>query len=77
MIEYFNKMNLQYISDDKGNKTAVIVPIQDFLKMQEELDELYCISLYDEAKKQPSETVSLADVKKMLAQQKNEITDGL
>jgi hypothetical protein len=70
-------MNLQYISDDKGNKTAVIVPIQDFLKMQEELDELYCISLYDEAKKQPSETVSLADVKKMLAQQKNEITDGL
>jgi len=63
-------MNLQYISDDKGNKTAVIIPIQDFLKMQEDLDELYCINLYDEAKKQSSETVSLAEIKKLLAEKK-------
>lgn len=43
-------MNYQYISDQKGNKKAVIVPIKDFKKILENLDELEAIKEYDEVK---------------------------
>jgi len=43
-------MNYQYISDQKGKKKAVIVPIKDFKKMLEDLDELEAIKEYEEAK---------------------------
>jgi len=42
----------QYIKDEQGNKIAVIVPIQDYEKMMEEIEELEDIKLYDEAKKE-------------------------
>ncbi len=42
----------QYITDEQGNKIAVIVPIQDYEKMIEEIEELEDIKLYDEAKKE-------------------------
>ncbi len=40
----------QFVTDPKGNKVAVIVPIQEYEKMMEELDELEDIRLYDESK---------------------------
>ncbi len=42
----------QYITDDRGNKLAVILPIKEYQKMLEELEELEDIRLYDEAKKE-------------------------
>lgn len=60
--------NYQYISDRKGKTTAIIVPIEDFRKMQENLDELEAIKEYDQAKSevltfQPLEE-ALKDVEK-------------
>ena len=40
----------QYITDEQGNKVAVILPIQEYEKMCEDLDELEDIRLYDQAK---------------------------
>lgn len=35
-----NKMNLQYITDTKGNKSAVQLPIKDWEQIQKDLGEL-------------------------------------
>ena len=52
----------QFVTDPKGNKVAVIIPIQDYEKMMEELDELEDIRLYDESKVTDSgERISISD----------------
>jgi len=40
----------QYITDQIGNKVSIILPIRDYERMIEELEELEDIRLYDEAK---------------------------
>lgn len=40
----------QYITDSTGKKISVVIPIQAFEQMMEELEELHDIALYDEAK---------------------------
>ncbi len=42
--------NYQYISDHKGKTKAVIVPVKEFNKMQESLEEFEAIKEYDQAK---------------------------
>jgi len=46
----------QYITDNKGKKLSVVLPIKDYVKIMEELEELEDIRLYDEAMadKEPS-----------------------
>lgn len=45
-------MKTQFVTDDHGKKLAVILPIEDYEKMIEELEDLKDIRLYDEAKKE-------------------------
>jgi hypothetical protein len=45
-------MKTQFVTDDHGKKLAVILPIEDYEKMVEELEDLEDIRLYDEAKKE-------------------------
>lgn len=40
-----------FVTDDKGKKVAVLLPIKDYKKILEELDELEDIRMYDEVKK--------------------------
>lgn len=42
----------QYITDKEGNRISVVLPINDFNSILEELEELEDIKLYDEAKKE-------------------------
>ncbi len=46
----------QYITDNKGKKLSVVLPLKEYKKIMEELEELEDIRLYDEAMadKQPS-----------------------
>ena len=39
----------QYITDNKGKKLSVVLPIKDYRKIIEGLEELEDIRLYDEA----------------------------
>lgn len=41
----------QYITDDEGNKVAVILPIKKYEKMLEDLEMKEDVALYDKAKK--------------------------
>lgn len=40
----------QYITDDKGEKLAIVLPMNEFKSIMEDLEELEDIRLYDEAK---------------------------
>ncbi len=46
-----NTIHPQYITDKDGKKTAVVLPMDEFERLLEELEELEDIKLFDEAKK--------------------------
>ncbi|MEX2564504.1 MAG: hypothetical protein WD431_01020 [Cyclobacteriaceae bacterium] len=50
-------MITQFITDDHGKKLAVILPIKEYNKMVDELEELEDIRLYDAAKKGKQEFI--------------------
>ena len=50
-------MRTQFVTDNNGNKLAVILPIKEYNKMLDELEELEDIKLYDAAKKGEQEFV--------------------
>ena len=50
-------MKTQYITDIKGKKTSVILPIRDYEKIIEALEELEDIKAYDRAKSRKSEPI--------------------
>ncbi len=44
-------MKTQFITDSLGQKMAVILPIKDYQKMLDSLEDLADVRLYDQAKK--------------------------
>lgn len=46
-----------YVVDAQGRRKAVVVPIAEWQRIQEALEELAGIQAYDQAKQQPSEFV--------------------
>ncbi len=50
-------MKTQFVTDDNGKKLAVILPIKEYNKMVDDLEELEDIRLYDAAKKGKQEFV--------------------
>jgi hypothetical protein len=47
----------EYLVDEAGNRKAVVLPLAAWRQIQEELEELEAIRVYDEAKAQPSEPI--------------------
>ena len=43
-------MSTQFITDNQGNKLAVVLPLPEYNKMLDDLEELEDIKLYDRAK---------------------------
>ena len=43
-------MKTQFVTDNNGKKTAVLLPIKDYRKILEDLEEVEDIRLYDKAK---------------------------
>lgn len=50
-------MTTQFVTDDLGNKIAIILPIKEYNKMVDDLEELEDIKSYDAAKKSDQEFV--------------------
>ena len=59
-------MTTRYLTDERGAKVAVVIPIADYDALMEDLADLACV-----AERRDEERVSWDDVKKQL------ITDGL
>jgi PHD/YefM family antitoxin component YafN of YafNO toxin-antitoxin module len=62
MIEIQN-FQAQYVTDESGKKTAVILPIEEFEELLEDLEDL---ALMAERREEP--TISFEEVKKRLKQ---------
>ncbi len=45
-------METQFLTDKKGNRTAVLLPIKKYNKLIEKLEDLEDVRLYDEAKRE-------------------------
>jgi hypothetical protein len=56
----------QYITDSKGKKISVVLPIKDFKSIMEELEELEDIKLYDEAKKSNEPSIPIDEAFNMI-----------
>ena len=62
----------QYITDNTGKKLSVVLPIKEYKKMLEELEELEDIRLYDEAKKNDTgERISMKEVFKTIEEKRS------
>ncbi len=49
----------QYITDSEGKKLSVIIGVQEFNNIMEELEELEDIRLYDDAKKDTEPSIPI------------------
>ncbi len=50
-------MRSQFVSDEKGNKIAVILPMEEYKRILSELEELESIRAYDAAKDSEDEVI--------------------
>ena len=66
-------MRTQFIMDDLGKKIAVILPVKDYEKILEELDELECIKAYDKAKSRKQEFVPAEEVFKAIEHKRKNV----
>jgi PHD/YefM family antitoxin component YafN of YafNO toxin-antitoxin module len=65
-------MKTQYVTDDQGKKVAVILPVKDYEKIMDDLDELECIKAYDNAKTRKQEFIPAAEVFKTIEQKRKQ-----
>ncbi len=50
-------VNEGYVVDENGNRVGVILPMEDYQRLMEELEELESIRAYDAAKRSGDESV--------------------
>ncbi len=55
-------MKNQLVTDNQGQKIAVILPIKDYEKMMDDLDEYACIVAYDKAKARNQEFIEAGEM---------------
>jgi PHD/YefM family antitoxin component YafN of YafNO toxin-antitoxin module len=68
-------MKTQYITDTKGRKVSVILPLRDYNKMIEELEELADIRAYDEAKASDEESIPFELAIKEIEAKRHDLRD--
>ncbi len=59
-------METKYITDKKGKKIAVILSIEDYQKMLDELETIEDIKLYDQAKTNMEESMVAEEAFKLI-----------
>jgi PHD/YefM family antitoxin component YafN of YafNO toxin-antitoxin module len=72
------KVHPQFIKDEKGQNTLVVLPANEFNAIMEELEELEDIRLYDEAvAKDDGERILFSDYLKKRKSKNAEIQGGI
>ena len=51
----------RFLTDEKGERVAVVISIDEYEKMLDELEELWAIRAYDEAKKSGETAVPMEE----------------
>ena len=52
-------MKTQFLTDDKGNKISIVIPLKEYKRILEDLEELEDIRLFDEVKARNEESTPL------------------
>ena len=65
-------MKAQFVTDKKGKRVSVILPMREFKKMLEGLEELDDIKAYDRAKSRKANFFPFEQAKRELAALRNE-----
>ncbi len=61
----------QYITDDKGKKISVVIPIEEYQSIMEELEEFEDIRLYDDAKASDEPSIPIDEAFKIIEAKRN------
>ena len=59
-------LNPKFITDKKGEKISVVLPIKDYNLLMEELEEIEDLKLYDNAKKSNEPSIPIDDAFKII-----------
>ncbi len=65
----------QYITDQSGEKISVVIPIQEFNNLLEELEDLEDVRLYDEAKADNETSVPIDEAFKIIEAERSMKTE--
>ncbi|MBW6499483.1 MAG: hypothetical protein K0B09_13930 [Bacteroidales bacterium] len=68
-------MKTQFITNDKGKRVSVILPIRDYNKMLDALEELEDIKAYDEARESGEDSVVAEEAFKMIESVRNDLAN--
>jgi hypothetical protein len=63
------KIEHQFLTDVNGTKKAVIIPLDEWQKLMDELEELDDIKAYDQAKTSPSSPVPFEEAIKQISRE--------
>jgi hypothetical protein len=58
-------MKTQFLTDENGNKISVVIPLEDYNRLLEDLEELEDIRLFDEVKAKNEPSIPLEDYLKI------------
>ncbi len=61
----------QFLTNEKGEKIAVVISIDDYEKILEDLEELWAIREYDEAKASGEKGIPFAEVVASIKRDRN------
>lgn len=64
-------INPQFITDNTGKKLSVILPVEEFNAIMEELDEIEDIHLYDNSKKNDEPSIPIDEAFKEIEANRN------
>jgi hypothetical protein len=68
-------MRTQFITDTKGRKVSVILPMRDYKKMIGELEDLADVRAYDEAKASGEEAIPFEQAVKEIEARRHDLRD--
>ncbi len=66
----------QYITDSKGKKVSVVLPIRQYQQMLEDLEELEDLRLYDSVKSRNEKTIPFTEYLKQRRGKKQWVRDS-
>lgn len=70
-------METQYLTDKKGKKTAVVLPIDKYNKLIEQLEDLHDVKLFDVAMKNKGKSIPIDEAFTMIESQRNLVLNGI
>jgi len=64
-------MKTQFLTDENGNIISIVIPLEEYKRIQEDLEELEDIRLFDEVKSKKEKNIPFEEYLKQRQKKKN------